>query len=221
MTAKPSIIVIGPDGVGKTTLVRMISSRLDIPSFKCPNEKQIFREGGRSSLAFDYNLTHFLKQTGHRFVSDRGYPCEWVYSRVFKRETDHDLLSLIDTNHALMGTRVLYLYSSVPPFEEDDIVPSECYGDIKDAYDNFCDAWTECQVTRLDTARMLIEYHQNHRDVSGQLAYDAVKLMGIPLSLPHEWRADGTWFSCIYCGTGAGGPHVASPDPGMCPRRIA
>lgn len=174
-----SIIVVGPDGVGKTTLVRGISTRLGIPSFKCPSEKQIFRDGGRSSLVFDFNLTHFLRQTGHRFVSDRGYPCEWVYSQVFGRETDMDLLSFIDTNHSLMGTRILYLYSSVPPFEEDDIVPRERLGDIKDVYDNFCDAWTECRVTRMDTAEMLVEYHRNSRDVSGLFADLAIRKMGI------------------------------------------
>jgi hypothetical protein len=170
---------------------------------------------------FDYNLTHFLRQTGHRFVSDRGYPCEWVYSSVFGRETDLPLLRMIDRAHADLGTRILYLYSSVPPFEDDDIVPRDRYGDIQDEYDEFC-RWTECDsVTAIDTARMLTEHHRNHRDVSGQFAYDAIRLMGIPLSLPHEWRADGTWFSCIYCGTGAGGPHAASPDPDVCPRRIA
>lgn len=214
---RPSIIVVGPDGVGKTTLVRQISMRLGIPSFKCPNERQIFRDGGRSSLVFDHGLTHFLRQTGHAFVSDRGYPCEWVYARVFNRETDMDLLSLIDTNHALMGTRILYLHSSVPPFEEDDIVPRERFVDIKDAYDSFCDNWTECRVARMDTAEMLVEYHRNSRDVSGLFAREAIRLMG--LGLPHEWGADGNWFSCIYCKTGTGGPHSASPDPGLCPAR--
>ncbi len=176
MTSSSSILVVGPDGVGKTTLVRALSKRLGIPSFKAPSEKEIFRTNGRSSLAFDYTLTHFLKQTGHRFISDRGYPCEWVYATVFERETDMDLLGLIDTQHALLDTRILYLYSSVLPFEEDDIVPSERYYDIRDAYDNFS-GWTECMVTAMDTAEMLTEYHVNRRDVSGQFAADAIKAM--------------------------------------------
>jgi GTPase SAR1 family protein len=171
-----SIIVVGPDGVGKTTLVRSISKRLGIPSFKCPSEKQIFRQGGRSSLAFDYTLTHFLRQTGHRFISDRGYPCEWVYSTVFGRETDMELLGEIDTQHALLGTRILYLYSSVTPFEEDDIVPSEKYYDIRDTYDTFV-GWTHCRLIKMDTANMLTEYHQNSRDVSGLFAAEAIRLM--------------------------------------------
>jgi GTPase SAR1 family protein len=171
-----SVIVVGPDGVGKTTVVKELSRRLKIPSFKCPSEKEIFRTGGRSSLVFDYTLTHFLRQTGFSFVSDRGHPCEWVYSSVFGRETDMEMLSMIDTQHALLGTRVLYLYSSVLPFEEDDIVPSERYYDIRDAYDNFM-GWTECNVTAMDTAMMLTEYHVHSRDVSGTFAAQAIDLM--------------------------------------------
>lgn len=174
----PSVIVIGPDGVGKTTLVTEISRKLMIPSFKCPSEKQIFRKGGRSSLAFDYTLTHFLRQTGYRFISDRGFPCEWVYANVFNRDTDIQLLWEIDTQHANLGTKILYLYSSVTPFEDDDIVPMDRYHDIRVAYDQFTE-WSECQVTSIDTAQMLIEYHQNSRDISGLFADRAIELMGI------------------------------------------
>ena len=51
--SKSSLIVIGPDRVGKTTLVKHLSEMTGIPSFKCPTEKQIFQDGGRSSLVFD------------------------------------------------------------------------------------------------------------------------------------------------------------------------
>jgi len=176
--SKNSVIVVGPDGVGKTTLVSIISYKLGIPSFKCPSEKRIFREGGRSSLAFDYTLTHFLEQTGYAFVSDRGYPCEWVYSSVFSRDTDMELLRLIDTAHADLGTRILYLYSSLEPFEEDDIVPASKYEDIKLTYDEFAN-WTECDIKALDTAPMLHAYHAKGIDHSEGFADTALDLLGI------------------------------------------
>lgn len=179
MTLNPNILVVGPDRVGKTTVVAHMSRLTGIPSFKCPAEKQIFRQGGRSSLSFDYTLTHFLSQTRHRFISDRAYPCEWVYSRVFGRETDDDLLTLIDQAHANIGTRILYLYSSVAPTEEDDLVPSEKYWDVKRTYDQFC-AYTACRVTRVDTADML-EAFKNDWDTSFELSRRCLDLMEIKL----------------------------------------
>jgi hypothetical protein len=161
----PSIIVVGPDRVGKTTLVGHMSEILGVPSFKCPAEKKIFREGGRSSLAFDYTLTNFLGQTGYRFISDRGYPCEWVYSRVFKRETDMDLLGRIDVMHAAMGTRILYVHSSEPPREEDDLVPADRYWDVVRGYDDFMHA-TDTKAYAVDAKEMLRAF-QLGGDISG------------------------------------------------------
>lgn len=171
----PSILVVGPDRVGKTTIVRHLSEILKIPSFKCPAEKSIFREGGRSSLAFDYTLTHFLRQTGHRFISDRAYPCEWVYSKVFQRETDAVLLAKIDDMHAELGTQILYLSSSVPPTEPDDLVPMERYEDVRMTYDDFCE-WTSVRVTAVDTAPMLAAFAEG-RDISLETAVRCRDLM--------------------------------------------
>jgi energy-coupling factor transporter ATP-binding protein EcfA2 len=173
----PSILVVGPDRVGKTTIVKHLSEILNIPSFKCPAEKSIFKEGGRSSLAFDYTLTHFLSQTGHRFVSDRAYPCEWVYSAVFGRETDDVLLECIDSMHESLGTKILYLYSSVTPTEEDDLVPKERYHDVVKGYNDFCE-WTKASVTAVDTKDMLDSF-KNDWDTSFAVARRCIDLMEI------------------------------------------
>lgn len=173
----PSVLVVGPDGVGKTTLVRKMSKITGIPSFKCPVEKRIFREGGRQSLTFDYMLIHFLEQTGFRFISDRAYPCEFVYSQVFDRATDLDLLLEIDLKHQNIGTQILYLYSSVQPAEPDDIVPPERYWDVKRGYDHFVE-WTDCQVTAVDTAEMIGAYRDGG-DRSEEFARVCLERMGV------------------------------------------
>ncbi len=178
----PSIIVVGPDRVGKTTIVKHISEMLEIPPFKCPAEKKIFKEGGRESLAFDYTLTHFMAQTGVRFISDRGYPCEWVYSKVFGRQTDLDLLDLIDRAHQNLGTRILYLYSSVEPTEPDDLVPADKYWDVKQTYDDFCE-WSTCRITAVDTAKMLQAYRDGD-DLSKVQATLCLALMGLSVTVP-------------------------------------
>lgn len=175
---RPNIIVVGPDGVGKTTVVRVLSQSLGLPTFKCPTEKEIFRNGGRESLAFDLMLTHFLRQTGYRFISDRGHPCEWVYSSVFGRDTDMERLYAIDRAHADLGTRILYLYSSVPPFVRDDLVPPERYNQVVSCYERFI-AWTACRVTGFDTAGMLTQFHTNGNDIVDQVVDAIIEQMEI------------------------------------------
>ncbi len=173
----PSVLVVGPDRVGKTTLVQHMADITKVPAFKCPSEKQIFKDGGRSSLAFDYTLTHFIQQTGYRFISDRAYPCEWVYSKVFKRETDDELLKLIDEQHANTGTKILYVYSSVPPIEEDDLVPADKYWDVALMYQSFT-MWTDCEVVTVDTASMLKAF-QDGGDISREVAQEVLEMLGM------------------------------------------
>lgn len=172
----PSLLVVGPDRVGKTTLVRQLSRLTGVPTFKCPSEKQIFKEGGRSSLAFDYTLTHFIQQTGYRFISDRAYPCEWVYSQVFDRETDLELLRKIDQAHANLGTIILLVHSSVPPEEEDDLVAKEDYQKIYQKYGSFL-GWTDCRVETVDTAEMIASFKKG-MDTSLQTAENILKQIG-------------------------------------------
>lgn len=169
---RPTILIVGPDGVGKTTIANRMSQLIHMPVFKCPTEKAIFRSGGAGSLVFDYTLTHFLEQTGTRFISDRSYPCEWVYSTVFGRATDTDLIWRIDERHANLGTKILYLYSSIQPVEPDDIVPSDKYWPIKDMYDKFADL-TACKVVRFDTADSL------HLSGLEREMYDTTKCMDL------------------------------------------
>lgn len=152
--AGPSIMVVGPDGVGKTTICEELSTRLGIPTFKFPKEADVFRHGAGSQLTFDLGLAYFMEQTGLRYISDRGYPCEWVYSGVFDRVTDHETLWAIDDVHARIGTKILYLYSSVLPEEKDELVPDEFYWKVKDGYDQFM-KWTDCRVYSYDTAGSL------------------------------------------------------------------
>lgn len=163
MTDVRSIIVEGPDRVGKTTIVKHLSQWMYLPAFKAPSEKIIFKEGGRQSLVFDYTLTHFLAQTGHRFISDRSYPSECVYSKVFERDTDWDLLNRIDEAHSSIGTTILYLYSSTEPTEKDDLVPDGMYWTVKERYDWFRD-WTDCRVVSYDTADMLKAFGEGYDD---------------------------------------------------------
>ena len=176
----PSILVVGPDGVGKTTVCQQMSGMTGIPVWKCPSEKEIFK--GRQfsdgkSLVFDYQLANFLEITGYRIISDRGYPCEWVYSRIFDRVTDEELLEMIDGRHADLRTKILYLFSSQLPTREDDLVPTEKYWDVKAGYDAFAE-WSDCEVYAIDTCEMLEAYGKGE-DLSREFAIHCMESLEI------------------------------------------
>lgn len=150
----PCVLVEGPDRVGKSTITAKLSELTGMPVFKCRQEQEIFRSGQRGALMFDYGLVDFLRQTGFRFISDRSYVSEWVYANAFDRDTDWDLLDRIDEAHFNLGSKILYLYSSVVPGEIDELVPPEKYWLVKSWYDRFV-SWTSCEVVSYDVDRTL------------------------------------------------------------------
>lgn len=182
------MIVVGPDRVGKTSLCKALSGQTGIPVFKCPSEKEIFKNGGADSLSFDLMLTHFLQQTGHRMISDRGYPCEWVYSSVFGRKTDYEKLEKIDAMHRLLGTNIVFVYSSVPPREEDDLVPRDRYMDVVRKYRHFCE-WTNCRVFEFDSKHLLQKFYDGG-DASESFARRIIR------TIDGRERKNGTTESC-------------------------
>ena len=129
-------MIVGPDGLGKTPLTAELCRLLEKPSFKFPFEKDIFKGSlsGGKSLLFDLGLAHFLKQTGFSCIFDRGYPCEYVYSKVYGRETDLDMIYAIDQMHASLETTIILLVSTGPALKEDDLVESKMIPRLTDEY---------------------------------------------------------------------------------------
>jgi len=174
----PSILVEGPDCVGKTTLCKQMSELTGIPVWKCPAEKDIFRGGaGGVSLWFDLHLANLLDQTAYRIISDRSFLSEAVYAQVFGRQTDAELLDVIELRHYNIGTKVLYVHSSELPHQEDDLVPKERYWDVKRAYDAYL---TDCllEAVAVDTASMLRAYREGG-DISRDVALSCLSLLGV------------------------------------------
>lgn len=138
-----TILFGGPDGVGKTKVSTMLSEMTGIPRFKCPAEKEMFRDNSfKDFLAFDMFLPHFVEQTGTSFISDRSYVCEWAYARALGRKTDSERLRRIDDLWAERGAHIVVLLRKSYDHVEDDLVENSVLPVIHDAYLEFCD-WTE------------------------------------------------------------------------------
>ncbi len=144
---KRRIIVDSPDGCGKTEISKALSKELDIPYFKVNTERENWKNKTfHKSLLFDYVLPQFIEQTGVSFISDRGYPSEYVYAGVFKRETDYEMLEVIDKQFADLGTIIIVpLRRNYKGSRPDDLVSEEHLEILHYTYLRFL-AWTHCRT---------------------------------------------------------------------------
>lgn len=154
------LFFVGPDMTGKTEISKAVSKALNIPYFKATSEHTSFLSTRVSTsdqflnqLRFaDPRVLDILRQTGHSVVFDRGFPCEYAYSRVFGRETDLVMLKHIDEAYARLGAVVVFCYRSSYEGIKDDLDPTvgqELLDRLHAAYEDFA-GWTKCRLLRLN-----------------------------------------------------------------------
>lgn len=130
----------GPDGVGKTTTAKRFAESLSLPYFKFSQEENYWREGKfKQALEFDQTyLVQFLEQTKMSVIIDRAWPSELVYSTVYGRETNRELLISLDERYAKMGACIVVCnkreFIDHPP---DKLVDSSRLMDLRDEYSAF------------------------------------------------------------------------------------
>lgn len=154
------LIVIGPDMVGKTNIVKELSRITRIPSFKATSECTSFLSSRvarddqfLNQLRFaDPRVVDLLRQTSHSVIFDRGFPCEYAYSKVFDRETDMTTLKHLDEAYAALGAVIIFCQRSSYVGIKDDLDPTieeHTLLDLHNAYEEFAQ-WTRCHLLRLN-----------------------------------------------------------------------
>lgn len=154
---KPNVIVVvGPDMTGKTQIAKALARRTGLPYFKAKSEHDTYLNNADKFVQqlkyADTRLVDFLKQTGAPVVMDRGWPCEYVYSRVLQRATDHEVLAQVDEEMAKLGAKVVVCVRKKYDGIVDDLDPkldSKKLQELTDAYYMFV-AWTRCQCKVLE-----------------------------------------------------------------------
>lgn len=144
--SRPVIILDGPDACGKTEISTALSAYTSIPRFKVSTEKENwYAKTFKNSLAFDMLLPQFIAATNTGVIFDRSYPSEWVYSKVFKRETDFKALRHIDDAFTSINAFIMILLRrDYSKSREDELVPSDKLQELNDTYLEFAD-WTSCR----------------------------------------------------------------------------
>ena len=169
MRGQQVIIFEGPDKVGKTEQAKELSRRLGIPYFKNADEHRYFlKDPGYFIHAVRYvdtYFTSFLEDTGTSIVLDRAWPSEWVYSRVFNRDTDMKVLEELDKRHSALGTTIVIpLRTSYVGIKDEYDSISKNLQLIHDTYVEFA-KWTRCRVIMINVDDENLEREMN--DIMG------------------------------------------------------
>jgi len=149
------IILDGPDGCGKTNIAKAIAKKYRAPYFK--NECELPRfatdpDYFRNAMKYgDPYFASYLKQTGASVTLDRSFPSEYVYSLVFDRESDLNVLREVDLFYQAVGARIIIPYRSDYSMVDDqlDAITVEKLQQLHKVYTEDFVKWTACPVTLL------------------------------------------------------------------------
>lgn len=152
---KNVVFVCGPDRTGKTEITKSLSSFLGVPRYKASTEHNGFLSNQERFLNdIRYSCParlDLLKQLNSGVVYDRGYPCEWVYSRFFKRQTDDGAIKWLDSQYAELGAVIVITARRSFKGIVDDLNDSICepeLNELSSLYNDFASV-TSCRVLKL------------------------------------------------------------------------
>lgn len=149
------ICFVGPDMTGKTNISQELSRQSGISYFKASSERMTFTDEQDRFLQqmkfADPRQLDLLTQVKFSVIMDRGFPCEWAYSRYFKRVTDVNVILDHDKEYARLGTQIVFCYHQNYENYQDDLNPKIAGPALRQIhlyYEEFFKI-TECQVVRL------------------------------------------------------------------------
>jgi thymidylate kinase len=158
MSKHKIVIVSGPDRCGKSNIIEELSRRTGIPTFKAKAQREFFIGDRKNFLPFlrygETTILDMVEQLGTSVIFDRLWPCEWVYSRCFDRESDDAVIAKLDERYAALNALIVVCHRSSYAGIEDDDDPSVKQATLEklDAlYHDFArQAKTRCEFLNVD-----------------------------------------------------------------------
>jgi len=150
-TNQKIIIFSGHDYSGKTTIAKKLSQEIGIPYFKDKTTLKKFKEKDRLVVYLnDQNyIIQFLEQTKYSVIIDRAYESEWVYSQVFHRKQNYELLDDLDYRFSRLGTKIIICEKDLKRYK-DEVIGIKKIAMIKKKYHDFCQ-WSRCETLIINT----------------------------------------------------------------------
>lgn len=152
------IIVTGPDRCGKTNIINELSARTRIPTFKAKVQREFFVGDRSNFLPFlkygETTILDLVEQTSQSVIFDRLWPCEWVYSRCFGRQTDDEIVRKLDERYADLGALIVVCHRKSYEGIVDDDDPSIKQATLEKLdglyHDFAAQAVTRCEFLQVD-----------------------------------------------------------------------
>lgn len=156
------IIFEGPDMCGKTEISHAVAERLGVPVYKSGREHDLFHDKDAQYLTLkygNYEMIKLLETTNANVIFDRFFPSEWVYSQVYDRTRDLELVMEFDKYWASLGGKIVWL--DKPEMDgEDELIENDRYNQIREKYKQYM-SMTSCEVYHLDTSDHDLENQVN------------------------------------------------------------
>lgn len=164
---------------GKTNIAARLSLATGIRTFKASSEHKAFLGDQRqfiNDLRYaDPRILDFIKQTGTSVIFDRAYPCEWVYSKFFGRETDEAVLRYIDDGYASIGVKIIVCTRRSFVGINDDLnsnIDEKALNELSRLYKEFLCTWTHCAGTTLFVDELNNDVHREVDEIMRVMGYN-------------------------------------------------
>lgn len=135
------IIFEGADETGKTNIAEKLAKLHGFSYFKNHQEHKNFTSDSFKNTAFieaGY-LIDLLKQINipNGIILDRHMPSEWVYSKVYDRETNDSAIWEVDKQLANLNAVMIYCYKQHYEKFDDEIIKFDDIENIKSKYQEY------------------------------------------------------------------------------------
>jgi len=140
------IFMEGPDNCGKSHIGRYLSHKMMIPYFRFSRQHDMWAKNQfKTALEFDQPvIAAMFDDMRLDALVDRSYASEFVYSSVFERETNMEVLQQLDERYSRLGAVfVILLRRDYSKNGGDIVVPDEKLVKLHDKYLEFV-KWTKC-----------------------------------------------------------------------------
>lgn len=156
MNKQQLIVIVGHDNSGKSHIAKALSERINVPIFKMSVPKRFWDP----IIAQRYSteaILQVIEQTKLSTILDRGFPCDYMYSKLFNRDFDYGKLAEIDSRFAAMQTLIVLCYKDAEAFlddEEDRIafgITTEAYEKMTGFYREYLEM-SKCKSIIINTS---------------------------------------------------------------------